>query len=465
MLTPRFEVSQNDEFIFVKVFISNVRFSAAGVEMVVNDNLLIFSLPPYYLRLRFPKSLVEDERATSQFVPKEECIDIKVPKLNKGEHFEDLDLSARLLARLNEPSTTTRGPLIEEVDTQEPNIDNRVQTMETEGLEYDWEVPQVVPSIETTLKNTVHYGFNNQYSDQMTPSLSSGNDINELTDPDHLQPDDRVMERIIKENIKFDMEYYANDYITFKYLKDDADSSGLTNAMNFKSPFKDLVNDQIKFKQDEHDRMRDLPRKSYIIDDPRPIYYTILSLLFAYSYELRSVNGELNVESAWCIGKLTPQVSCLDSQLIQSNNETEKNMIKILVLTMARRSLDWPLFRHFELVKRSWEDVYWILRCGKRAILKVILELREGFRKHDVYYVYCRVLLDDLCAWILKDDGCNDNVLRNLAHSLKSEYQSLSKEDIVFEKIVDGNEDGELQFINLVEVEEWADEAYSQSLQ
>lgn len=465
MLTPRFEVSQNDEFIFVKVFISNVRFSAAGVEMVVNDNLLIFSLPPYYLRLRFPKQLVEDERATSQFVPKEECIDIRVPKLNKGEHFEDLDLSAKLLARLNEPSIIAKGPMIEEIDAQEPGIDNRINSMESEGMEYDWEVPQTVPSIETTLHNTVKYGFNNQYSDQMTPSLSSGNDINELTDPDHLQPDDRIMERMIKENIKFDMEYYANDYITFKYLKEDSESSGLTQAMEFKSPFKDLVNEQIKFNQDEHDRMKDLPRKSYIVDDPRPIYYTILSLLFSYSYEMRSVNGELNVESAWCIGKLTPQISCLDSQMIQSNNETENNMLRILVLTMSRRALDWPLFRHFELVKKSWEDVYWILRCGRRAILKVILELREGFRKHDVYYVYCRVLLDDLCSWILKDNGCNDNVIRNLAHSLKPEFQQLSKEDVVFEKIVDGNEEGELQFLSLVEVEEWADEAYNQSIQ
>lgn len=463
MLTPRFDVTQDEEFIFVKVYISNVRFSASGVEMVVNDNVLIFSLPPYYLRLRFPKPLVEDERATSKFVPKEECIDIRVPKLNKGEHFEDLDLSAKLLARLNEPTATKKGPMIEEMDEKEPNVDNRVSVVETEGMEYDWEVPQIAPSMETTLKTCVKYGFNNQYSEQLTPSLSSGNDINELTDPDHLEADDRIMERMIKENIKFDMEYYANDYITYKYLKDDAESCGIASAMAFKSPYQNLAQGEIKFTQEEHDRMRDLPRKSYIVDDVRPIYYTVLSLLFSYSYELRSVNGELNVESAWCIGKLTPQISCLDTQLIQSNNETEKNMLKILVLTMARRALGWPLFRHFELVKKSWEDVYWILRTGKRAVLKIILELREGFRKHDVYYVYCRVVLDDLCSWILRDDGCSDNVLRNLAHSLRPQFQQLAREDVVFEKIVGEND--ELQYVNLVEVEDWADEAYRASLE
>lgn len=438
--------------------------------MVVNDNVLIFSLAPYYLRLRFPKSLVEDERATSKFVPKEECIDIIVPKLNKGEHFEDLDLSAKLLARLNEPSAlpVKRSPMIEEVDTETPSLDKmtRQSNLETEAMEYDWEVPQTLPaSMETNLKQTVCYGFNDQHSDQMTPSLSSGNDINELSDPDHLQPDDRIMERMIKENIKFDMEYYANDYITYKYLQEDSEASGLTNAMKYKSVYFEKPDVEVKFSQDEHDKMKDLPRKSYIVEDPRPVYYTILSLLFSYSYELRSVNGELNVESAWCIGKLTPQISCLDSQLIQSNNQTETSMLRVLVLTMARRALDWPLYRHFDLVKLAWEDVYWILRNGKRAILKVVMELREGFRKHDVYYVYCRVLLDDLCSWILMDDGCSDNILRNLAHALKPEVKQLSRNDVVYEKIIDGDENGELQFINLTEVEEWADEAYQQSLQ
>ncbi|GMM27605.1 Hsp90 cochaperone [Martiniozyma asiatica (nom. inval.)] len=482
MLTPRFEVSQDEEFIYVKIHISNIRFSAAAVEMVVNDSVFIFSLPPYYLRLRFPNSLIEDERATSEFVPREECIKCRVPKLNKGEDFKDLDLTAKLLARLGEPTATTAANLnlkkpflIEELDTDSNENDSRVSQVEQEALNYDWEVPQMMPSLETSLDTTVKYGFNNQYSEQLTPSLENGNDINELSAPDNLKPDDRIMERMIKENIKFDMEYYANDYITAKYLPEESSASGLANALLMKSSFQNAFESNsskehvdIKFTQEEHDKMADLPRRSYIIDDPRPIYYSAMCILFGYAYELRSFDSEVNVESAWCIGKLAPQIGCLDSQLIQSNNNTESNMLKVVVLTMARRSLGWPLFRHFDLIKATWNDVYWILRCGKRAVLKALLATRELFRKHDIYYIYCKILLDDLCAWVLRDDGCNDNVLRNLAHALKQEVQQLSKKDIVFEKILDNSEanvDGEFEFINLEDIEGWADETYQLSIQ
>lgn len=486
MLTPRFELNQDDTFIYVKIFISNIRFSAAGVEMVINDNVFVFSLSPYYLRLRFPKSLVENEDATSEFVPNEECIKIRLPKLNKGEFFPDLDLSAKLLARLNEPTSNVQSEkqkpsLIQEMDIDDNssgNTNNQVNEIEQEATNYDWEIPQTLPTPITDLKMSIKYGFNNQYSDYLTPSLANGNDINEISDPDHLQPDDRIMERLIKENIKFDMEYYANDYITAKYLSED-ESNSILDAIKFISPFAKIFNEsksksdiKIEFSTEENDLMNNLPRKSYLIDDPRPCYYTILSLLFSYSYEIRSFQGETTIESAWTIGKLTPQISCLDSQLIQSNNKTENNMIKILILTMARRALDFPLFRHYDLIIKSWYDVYWILRCGKRGVLKVLLKVRELFRKHDIYYIYCKILLDDLCSWVLRDDGCNDIVLRNLAHSLRKEVESLDKKDVVFEKIIkDENEegkgeddDGEFEFFNLLDVEELADEAYNASL-
>lgn len=499
MLTPRFELNQDDEFVYIKVHIANIRFSAAAIEMVVNDNVFVFSLPPYYLRLRFPKPLIENEDAHSEFVSKEECIKIRISKLNKGEFFPDLDLSAKLLARLNEPTSGTgdseankpTSMLIEEMDVTDDaskNLEEQTQ-LKQEAMDYDWEIPQIVPAPLTDLKSSVKYGFNNQYSDYLTPSLSNGNDINEISDPDHLQPDDRIMERLIKENIKFDLEYYANDYITLKYLETESAESGLKSSLTFISAYAKLFNEsddknhvKIEFSQEEQDLMSNLPRKSYLVDDPRPLYYTILSLLFAYSYETRCFQGDTTIESAWTIGKLAPQISCLDSQLIQSNNETEKNMIRVIVLTMARRALGFPLYRHFDLIMKSWYDVYWILRCGKRAVLKTLLMIRELFRKHDIYYVYCKILLDDLCAWVLRDDGCSDVVLRNLSHALKKETEKLTRKDIVFEKVfqeeeieshtdtgenadeVDMEKEEEFEFLNLEDVEELADEAYQQSL-
>lgn len=492
MITPRFELDQDDDFVYIKIHIANIRFSAAAIEMVVNDNVFVFSLPPYYLRLRFPKPLVENEDANSEFVPKEECIKVRIPKLNKGEFFPDLDLEAKLLARLNEPSNSLDNKnkkekpssFVQEMDVSnvvEEDTDEKLSSQYTqlakEASDYDWEIPQIMPTPLTDLQTVVKYGFDNQYSEFMSLSVANGNDINELSDPDHLQPDDRIMERLIKENIKFDMEYYANDYITVKYLTEECDD--IKGALQFFSPYAKLYQEselknkvKIEFNQKEKEVMTGLPRKSYLIDDSRPIYYTVLCVLFAYSYEIRSFQGETTIESAWTIGKLTPQISCLDSQLIQSNNQTEKNMIRIIILTMARRALGYPLYRHYDLIMETWMDVYWILRCGKRAVLKVLLAVRELFRKHDIYYVYCKILLDDLCSWVLRDDGCNDIVLRNLAHALRKELDKITKRDIVFEKLIqdeelDSNagieEEQEFSFLNLVDVEELADEAYATS--
>lgn len=138
---------------------------------------------------------------------------------------------------------------------------------------------------------------------------------------------------------------------------------------------------------------------------------------------------------------------------------------------MSRRALDYPLYRHYDLIKKTWMDVYWILRCGKRAVLKELLAARELFRKHDIYYVYCKILMDDLCAWVLRDDGCNDIVLRNLAHASRKALEKVTKNDIVFEKIIRDEaasnsdeageaEEEEFSFLNLLDVEDLADEAY-----
>lgn len=481
MLTPRFSVDQDDEFVFVTIKLSSIRFSARNVEIVIDDNLFIFSLPPYYLRLRFPGLLVEDERVKTSFVPKEESIKIQVAKKTKGEHFEDLDLTAKLLARLNEPTATaasnngaeSKGPLIEEVGGVE-NVPD-MASMRKEAEDFSWEVEQkpVAELSAEELAGHPKYGFNNNYSDAINATLSNGNDINELANPDELKADDRIMQRLIQENIKFDPEYYASDYLIAKY---EPESSRIREILGWESPYKKLFNKYqaklagkeglehvpIEFDQVEKDHMADLPRRSYIIDDPRPIYYTIVCLLFAYCYEIRSNEGESTVESGWSIGKLTPQISCLDSRLIQSNNFTEKSMLRVVVLTMERRALSYPLVRNYDLVKLCWNDVYHVLRCGKRGVLKAILAAREFFRFHDVYYIYCKILLDDLCGWILRDDGCNERVLRNLAHALRKEAGSVGKTDVVFEKIMtEGSY--EMEPVNIDEIEQLAEESYKAS--
>lgn len=441
MLTPFFTISQDEEFIYIEVHVSHVRFNAKAIEMTVEGPLFKFSLPPYYLRLRLPFACVDDERSHSKY--EDDKVKIKIPKEVKGQEFPDLDLTAKLLARTNELGTATSvvkdKPLIEEMD-----VDNAVDTQRKfeEGDKFDWEISQNMPE---QMIPTNKYGFNNQYDGIVGVSMSNGNDINELGDPENTPEGQRIMERLIKENIKFDPEYYAADYMMSKTPEEDEkDFMGL---MKWKNPVTQLFlkwyksqltsdNQQqvmtVEFTAEEQKKMMELPKKSYLVADEYKfeIYLLIISLLFAYHFDLRETEGDHNVESAWTIGRLVAQFSCLDSKI---NINTPDNPLRSMIITCMRRSLCYPLHRNYDLSMKVWDDVYYNLRGGKRLVLKSLLDLKELFRFHDIYYIYDHIWMKDLCSWMLNDMG--EMPIRQLAHDLKRELEKVDKTVVTFEKV------------------------------
>ncbi|CDR38643.1 CYFA0S02e04038g1_1 [Cyberlindnera fabianii] len=494
MLTPRFTCRQDDEFVYIDITVSHIRFDAPGVQIVVENELLVFSLSPYYLRLRFDKPLIDDEeRSSAQYESKEECIKVKIPKLNKGDVFEDLDLPAKLMARSGETqqptgeppealdskqllqeigiSTADEGmireadiaiaegeqkekerstrPLIEELPDQKSDLEKTA----AEAEQFNWEINQTFED-DSTIKTK--YGFDNQYDSVVGVSISNGNDINELDDPEHTSPNDRIKERLLKENFKFDPEYYAADYMTAKYADED-EYSPVKDLLKYNNPL--ITNDDLAFTQQENDLMIDLPSKSYVVSNPRPLYYTIISLLFSYSFEMRQTEGEFTSESAWSIGKLTPQIATLDTQIILPD-VTSVNIIKATIITGVRRALSYPLNRNYELVMAAWRDAVAILGRGKKAVIKALLATREPFRFHDIYYCYNKVLLEDLVNWLVKDARDNDFVLKSLSKEVEKHLNTLEKTEIVFEQLDDeGDVDTSL---NIAEIEQLAEQMYNE---
>ncbi|PVH17966.1 uncharacterized protein CXQ87_000873 [Candidozyma duobushaemuli] len=468
MLTPYFTIDQNDEYVFINVSVSHVRFSASAIEMVVDNEVFIFSLSPYYLRLRLPYALVDDERAHAEFDSKEGIVKIKVAKETKGQLFPDLDLTAKLLARKNvEP----KKPLIEDLDVDKTEVSSGV-----EGEKHDWEIEQVEAKAEDPL--TVTYGFNNAHSGVIGVSMSNGNDINELGNPEAAHGPDRVLERLIKENIKFDPEYYAADYIMEKYPSPDDDKS-FVGILKWKSPatrmFANWYNKNqalpaeeraqvmpVEFSKEEQEKMLQLPRKNYLVDEAvKPqLYVLIISLLFAYQFDLRENEGEHNIESAWTVGKLVPQFAFLDSQIHIANESSKDTILKAAIIASIRRALSYPFHRNYKLVKAAWNDVYYTLRGGKRMVLKCLLDLKELFRYHDVYYVYDKIWLEDLCSWFIGDQ-VSETLIRTLAHDLKKEVDALQKSDITFEKIDDSQDGDEMIALDIGEVEVMAEDSFA----
>lgn len=474
MLTPSFTVTQDDEFIFISVKVSHIRFSAKAIEMVANSDVFVFSLPPYYLRLRLPYNIVDDERSHSAFDSQSGCVNIKIPKAIRGQHFPDLDLTAKLLARKQDvgPEVAIK-PLIEELDVTN-EVSSNSHSLEEEAEAHDWEIKQEVAQ---DLLLGSHYGFNNAYNQIVGVSMLNGNDINELGDPETAAPNDRVLERLIKENIKFDPEYYAADYIMEKHPSSDDDKS-FSVLLSWKCPstkqfmawYKQqrlLQEDKrdshmpVEFTKEEQDKMLQLPRKTYLVEEPyKPqLYALIASLLFAYHYDLRENEGEHNIESAWTAGKLVPQFAFLDSQLhISSENST--SILHAAIIAGVRRALSYPFHRSYKLAMKAWDDAYFTLRGGKRMVIKCLLDLKELFRFHDVYYVYDKIWLEDLCLWLISD-LVPEIAIRALAHDVKRETENLDKASITFEKVHDDQNGDEMITLDVAEVEAMADDSYN----
>lgn len=484
MITPQFEVTQDEEFIYVNIKITTIRFSSDAVEVQANENVLIFHLSPYYLRLRFDHNLIDDERSEAKFVPGEECIRVKIAKEVKGQIFEDLDLHSKLLARANDNTKldAPKGPLIQEIGDNSGTISNTNNTNNTTndigklGAQFNWEIEQNENKNDEHILNGVHYGFNNQYNTFMTVSISNGNDINELDDPEHTNANERVLERIKKENLKFDPEYYVSEYMISKYGEvEDLEINGIKELMKYTPPlvkqylkwYKNTTDEIEKnkemsmvFNETEQNQMTThLPKKQYLIetDVVKSNYVTILSLLFAYNFEQIENEGTHNPESAWTIGRLTPQIAMLDQQLIADKEimiqqvdtqSGEESVIRQAIIIGIRRSLSYPLHRNFELSMKAWKFVYYMLRAGKRMIIKALLDIHEVYRFHDVYYVYNKILLDDLCAWFISDGS--DEILKGLTIEMKKHLDSITKETIEFDCVSDINlETGETTFENL----------------
>lgn len=463
MITPFFAIDQDDEYVHVDVKVSHARFNAEAIEMVVDGELFVFALPPYYLRLRFPHDIVDDERATARF--EGDSIKIKLPKAVRGQNFPDLDLAAKLLARSNESSR----PLIEELNTnsEDQSRDGTRDDVAGDSVltadEYDWEIKQTPAS----LTEHVQYGFNNLHSGIVGSSLANGNDINEVADPERTDPDRRVMERLIGENIKFDPEIYAADYIMEHHPAADDDKQ-LAQLLAWKNPYahrflkwykaNSHVNSQVtvmpvEWSSEEQRRMQELPQRLYIVDDVAPILCFLANVLFAYHFDLRASEGEHTVESAWTVGKLVPQFSHLDAQLDPQGHD----ILRAAVFALVRRALAYPLHRSFSLVMKVWDDVYYNLRGGKRHVIQALLDCRELFRYHDVYYVYDKIWMEQFCAWFIAD--ALEGMVRTLAHDLKREVDKVTKDVVTFEK-ADGEE--EFEVLSLREIEEMAEEMYAE---
>lgn len=153
-------------------------------------------------------------------------------------------------------------------------------------------------------------------------------------------------------------------------------------------------------------------------EQTRNLYLTLLTILFAYTFDARTTQHDPTPESAWTLCTLVPAFSALDPPPYDTLTTSPAQPAPPTTLTFTpstlhstvvaslRRTLAFPLYRSVALSSKCIADVATILLHGKRAVLRALLAAKRILDAHDVYYVYSKVWVDDFCRWTARDARC-----------------------------------------------------------
>lgn len=401
MITPQFGVEQDNDFIYVNIRAPYIK--ASMIQFEVSDEVFVFSLPPYYLRLRLPGHVIEDERMQSSYDLDNSTVKCKVSKKSPGEYFPDLDMLTKLLATKSQlEDTKAQKVRIQEVESK-PNSSPQPQNTPIDDVDFDWEIEQELPAEQAS---TAKYGFNQQYSDIIGISMHNGNDINELAEPESESEEQRL--QLLRSTTKdsFDLEHYWADLYDDEMIKE---------LLHFKF-YKDS-DDLLEFSGSLKDRVMRLGYREYFLTNAKQTYLGIVPLVFAWAYDYRTNMGDSTVESAWNIGKIAPSLSFLYDGYTS---------IEPLVIDCTARSLTKPLYRNWELTMQIWKDVLEVMRRGKRELLTAFAKLLEIFES-ELHQVYRSIIFEDYTIWI---QNTSDRVLDSLTNELEKAIGSISPSKI-----------------------------------
>jgi len=394
MIKPDFSITQDAEFLYIKILIKYVKITNA--EFDIEENNFKFYCKPYLLDLYFPAKIANDERAKSSYdVEKGELL-CKIPKEQKGQHFENLDMITTLFKPKNDlpmvselsKQKKNNSPLIEVISSMENVNISESKTQNTANKE---EIKNTMPETEKPMEILVagppKYGFNKQYSQVFQNLIEEKADICDI-DIEKICAEERWTQKTMKENSEFDYDRYISD--TFECPE-------LNDIILFENPLiKNLDN---KLKSEEYETLKKLPNKEYLINNEKASLLQIIDILYAYSYDQRTNCFDFSSESNWNITKLSNTFSCFcDMEDIASLT----NPIKNLLISLYRRTLIYPLYRKFDLCEIVKKDLVLLISKGKLEIVRSLLNVKRIFEKSEPKYLLNKIFVDDFIIWIQK---------------------------------------------------------------
>lgn len=384
-LTPGFSLTQDEDFVIVKIHVPHIRVSAA--EVVACDNDFTFYCSPYLLKLtfHFPVDGDDEELCRSTYDPSDDngTLTAYLPKRTPGQHFPDLDLTSRLLQMRREKDMNDRDidSLIPSVEVISSTTSSHSEIIDRDLNNIDENETDIVHPSAFSIGSPPSYGFNLKYSNILGVLTSRDIFVGliELPDPDKIPISERRRLRIAREDELFDAQRYLGDLFgaesddifieSMKYKpfwvkmkrvrgKDiiDAEMSGdcgideelgwIWAKSDYDNDDGGEVVDEIKMSQvcksdcqpwnlfftaeEQKVMSNSLQNREYLIEEGSREYLSVMlclvDILFAYCYDARLTMEEANVESADNITRLSSAFSWMDGFQLKNQQSNCKKL-------------------------------------------------------------------------------------------------------------------------------------------
>lgn len=388
MLTPNFELDQTEEYLIIKI---KARFANVNeTEIDVNGSQVTFYSSPYYLKLHLPGEVVETDSSAGSYDWDSYVFTFKINKVNPGENFPDLHLINTFLAPQKKSHTVN------------PSIEILNENSENDDDESDIDCNFLQNPLSEDISVCIKYGFANQTQHAFNNYNDEFFEIIEIKNPDNLDFDKRKSMQVTTELADFCEDHYLADLMMAP--------DELKTILNFKAFWFDS---HCALDDTQKNDLKSFGNKEYLLnkDDKKSALLSLVDIIYAYCYNIRTNLGEENSESAWLINKLSSTLSWFRN--FDSFDEVVQSCI--------RRSLCYPLYRQWDLSILVLSDVRKVFENGCVCLLKCLLDVYKMFNLSEPRYLLNQLYIKDYCIWIQQLKSSHFETIIKLFDDIKIE--------------------------------------------
>ncbi|CAB3387749.1 Hypothetical predicted protein [Cloeon dipterum] len=383
MITPRYQVEQTEESLVFRIHAPYTDVNESDIH--VDGNSVCFTASPFYLRLHLSGPVIEDDKSEAHFDVDSGDYVVTLSKCNKGQHFENLKMTNILL----QPPSGKAIPKIEVLG--ETNVSQDLK-------DFDWYIDQDIE--EESLDDSLllpHYGFAHQKCGVLRHMEADLPELMDLQSPDDTPSSEREKLQETWENKHFCPEHYLADWAEEEEL-----------ILPLLEDTKSLVPKSDEFIASEQEQLLRLPKLEILQltqDEQKSALLGLAEIVFCWAHEQITTQGDLSFESARSIRRLSATFSWL----------RKFTSVQKFALSCMRRALCIPLYRNWKLANAAMELTITVLKNGRIAVIKCLLELMKNFANCEGYHIHRQLYLEPYSLWT---QTLSDEVLSKLADSL-----------------------------------------------